>query len=104
MSGLVTTMLWGAQDMVDPNLYLQEFPAAFAAVASQFDLGQVQALYNEVDFIGISNYASLTPNFPLKDLESATFQFAEEIKYFGVDIVGLLAGVCSRSLSIWPTH
>lgn len=76
--------------MVDPNRYLELFPSAFQAVSGQFDLASINALYNEVDFIGISNYASLTPNFPLKDLESATYQFAEEIKYFGVDLVDLI--------------
>eukprot|EP00884_Botryococcus_braunii_P003248 jgi/Botrbrau1/12924/Bobra.92_1s0004.1 len=78
------------QDLVDPNHYLELFPSAFQAVSNQFDIPSITALYNEVDFIGISNYASLTPNFPLKDLESATYQFAQEVKYFGVDLVDLI--------------
>lgn len=37
---------WFVQDMMDPSLYLQQFRAGFAAVALQFDMGQIAALYS----------------------------------------------------------
>jgi hypothetical protein len=76
--------------LVDPSRYLTEFPAAFDAVKSRFDTGAIRALYDASDFIGISNYASMSPDFAVKDLESATYQFATEAAYFGVDVKDLI--------------
>ena len=79
------------QDMVDPSKYVDEFPAAFEAVKSQFDIPAITALYDAADFIGISNYPSFSsPEFKVKDLESATWQFAFEAKFFGVDVKDLI--------------
>ena len=78
------------QDLVDPSRYLTEFPAAFEAVKSRFDTAAIRALYDSADFIGISNYASMSPDFKVADLESATYQFATEAAYFGVDVKDLI--------------
>lgn len=82
--------MWPMQDMVDPSQYLQQFPAAFAPLKSQFDLTSLSTLYNSVDFIGISAYPSLSPNFATKDIESATQQFDLEVKEFGIDLKDLI--------------
>nr|QOL01152.1 putative extracellular protein CSOL_075 [Pseudococcomyxa simplex] len=78
------------QDMVDPSQYLQQFPAAFAPLKSRFDLTSLSTLYSSVDFIGISAYPSLKPNFTTNQIESATQQFDLEIKNFGIDIKDLI--------------
>ena len=77
--------------MVDPSRYVDEFPNAFEKVRGNFDLPAISALYDAADFIGISNYASF-PNadFKVKDLESATWQFAFEAGFFGVDVKDLI--------------
>lgn len=78
------------QDLVDPTQYLQLFPAAFAPKKSQFDLKSISTLYSSVDFIGISAYPSLTPNFTLNQIESATQQFDLEAQNFGINLKDLL--------------
>ena len=89
----------GLQDLVDPSQYLALYPAAFEPLKPQFDLESIQDLYHSIDFIGISSYASSTPNFTIDKLESATFQFAHEIESFGVDIPDLIfnqvCGLCA---------
>lgn len=49
-------------------------------------MAAIAELYNTTDFVGISSYPSLTPNFATEDLETATEQFDFEIGYFGVDL------------------
>lgn len=102
--------------MVDPSQYLQQFPAAFAPLKSRFDLTSLSTLYSSVDFIGISAYPSLKPNFTTNQIESATQQFDLEIKNLGIDIKDLIfnqvsspqAGlpfpckICSSFLAHWP--
>ena len=78
------------QDLVDPSEYLQLFPAAFAPKKSEFDLDSLSTLYDSVNFIGISAYPSLKPNFTLSQIESATQQFDLEIQQFGINIKELL--------------
>jgi len=79
------------QDMIDPSKYVDQFPGAFEAVKSQFDIPAITALYDASDFIGISNYPSFPgAEFKVKDLESATWQFAFEAKFFGVDVKDLI--------------
>ncbi|CAL8461829.1 g1360 [Coccomyxa elongata] len=78
------------QDMVDPSQYLQQFPAAFAPLKSSFDLTSLSTLYSSVDFIGISAYPSLTPNFTTNQIESATQQFDLEVKEFGINLKDLI--------------
>lgn len=79
-----------AQDLIDPSQYLTLFPAAFAPLKSSFDLTSLSRLYSTVDFIGISAYPSLAPNFTTKDIESATQQFDLEISQFGINIKNLI--------------
>jgi hypothetical protein len=89
------------QDLVDPSQYLQLFPAAFAPKKSQFDLTSLSTLYNSVDFIGISAYPSLTPNFTLSQIESATQQFDLEIQNFGINVKDLIFNQVPQAL---PTN
>lgn len=86
------------QDLVDPSQYLQLFPAAFAPKKSQFDLTSLSTLYNSVDFIGISAYPSLTPNFTLSQIESATQQFDLEIQNFGINVKDLIFNKVPQAL------
>ena len=92
------------QDLVDPSQYLSLYPAAFAPLKSQFDLSSIQQLFSSVDFIGISAYASNSPNFTISQLESATYQFATEIESFGVDIPDLIfnqvGSACSDAMCV----
>ena len=74
---------------MDTYAYVQQFPAAFAPLRSQFNISGITDLYNQADFIGISSYPSLTPNFSTEQLEAATEQFDFEIGYFGVDLKDL---------------
>jgi hypothetical protein len=78
------------QDLIDPNEYLKQFPAAFESQKHNFDTNAIARAYDAADFIGISNYASMRPDFQVKELESATFQFAREASYFGVDVKDLI--------------
>ena len=71
---------------MDTYAYVQQFPAAFAPLKPQFNLTGISDLYNQTDFIGISSYPSLTPNFSTEQLEAATQQFDFEIGQFGVDL------------------
>lgn len=75
---------------MDPSQYLADYPAAFAPLKGDFDLNAIQQLYSDIDFIGISSYASNTPDFSIDKLESATYQFSTEIASFGVDIPDLI--------------
>lgn len=44
-------------DLVDPNLYLTMLPDAMKKVEKEFNKPAIVALYDTVDFIGISSYA-----------------------------------------------
>lgn len=79
-------MPMNVQDLVDTYAYVQQFPAAFAPLKPQFNLTAISELYNTTDFIGISSYPSLTPNFSTQQLEAATQQFDFEIGQFGIDL------------------
>lgn len=85
------------QDLVDTYQYVAQFPAAFAPLKGQFNLSAISDLYNKTDFIGISSYPSLTPNFTLPQLEAATEQFDFEIGQFGVDLKDLVVNKVRRS-------
>lgn len=61
-------------------------PAALAPLASQFNKTAIIELYDTVDLIGISSYASMPPAFKLKDLAGAIWQFDQELKAFGPDL------------------
>eukprot|EP01025_Chloroclados_australasicus_P033446 TRINITY_DN3411_c0_g1_i2.p2 TRINITY_DN3411_c0_g1~~TRINITY_DN3411_c0_g1_i2.p2 ORF type:complete len:362 (-),score=59.47 TRINITY_DN3411_c0_g1_i2:442-1527(-) len=73
-------------DLVDPTLYLQQFPAAIAPILHTFDLEGIQEMFGSADFIAISSYASLKPDFKTPELQSAMYQFDEELKVFNVSI------------------
>ena len=83
-------MLGLAQDLVDPSQYILLYPAAFAPLKSQFNMAAISELYNSTDFIGISSYPSLQPNFATEDLEAATEQFDFEVGQFGVNLTDLI--------------
>lgn len=80
------TMYFCPQDLVDTYQYVQQFPAAFAPLRGQFNFDAISELYNTTDFIGISSYPSLTPNFQVQQLEAATEQFDFEVGQFGVNL------------------
>lgn len=82
--------------MIDPSEYLKEFPAAFESQRANFDTNAIARAYTAADFIGISNYASMRPDFQIKELESATFQFAMEASHFGIDVKDLIFN------KVWP--
>lgn len=84
---------------MDPSKYLEQFPAAFAPLKRQFDLTSISTLYSSVDFIGISAYPSLSPNFTTNNIESATQQFDLEIQNFGVNLKNLIF----NQVSPWTT-
>lgn len=78
---------------MDTSQYLSLYPAAFAeyeATTYVFDSAAIQQLYSAVDFIGISSYTSLAPNFTINQIEGATYQYAQEIQSFGVDLSSLI--------------
>ena len=77
------------QNLVDTYQYVADFPAAFAPLKSEFNMTAISVLYNATDFIGISSYPSLTPNFTTEQLEEATEQFDFEIGQFGVNLTEL---------------
>ena len=113
------------QNLVDTYQYVADFPAAFAPLKSEFNMTAISALYNATDFIGISSYPSLTPNFTTEQLEEATEQFDFEVGQFGVNLTELNTvkvrnqGICvhrptsithpahvwnlARSVSCWNT-
>eukprot|EP01025_Chloroclados_australasicus_P033448 TRINITY_DN3411_c0_g1_i4.p2 TRINITY_DN3411_c0_g1~~TRINITY_DN3411_c0_g1_i4.p2 ORF type:complete len:293 (-),score=39.74 TRINITY_DN3411_c0_g1_i4:562-1440(-) len=68
------------------TLYLQQFPAAIAPILHTFDLEGIQEMFGSADFIAISSYASLKPDFKTPELQSAMYQFDEELKVFNVSI------------------
>lgn len=74
---------------MDTAAYVQQFPAAFAPLKSQFNLSGISELYSTTDYIGISSYPSLTPGFATQQLETATEQYDFEIGQFGVDLKDL---------------
>ncbi len=68
-----------------------------AQVIDQFDIPAVAALFAETDFVGMSSYPSLSPRFTPDQLENALWQFAREIKYFGVDLSKVCPLVFTRT-------
>ncbi|KAI3632670.1 hypothetical protein MIR68_009312 [Amoeboaphelidium protococcarum] len=78
-------------DIVETGLYLTKFKEDFGQIAANYDNEAIAALYDRLDFFGISSYPSLTPNFETRDLEAAAYQFDEESKLFGVDTKALIA-------------
>ena len=64
----------------------RRYSAICSQVIDQFDIPAVSALFQETDFVGMSSYPSLGPHFTPDQLENALWQFAREIKYFGVDL------------------
>ena len=52
----------------------------------QFDLPAIKAVFQATEFIGLSSYPSLNAVFRESDLENALWQFARELKYFGVNL------------------
>ena len=93
------------QDLVDTSQYLSLYPAAFAqyeATTYVFDNEAIQSLYSAVDFIGISSYTSLSPSFTINQIEGATYQYAQEITSFGVDLSDLIFNQVRRLVGFWP--
>lgn len=58
----------------------------------QFDLPAITRLFDETAFVGMSSYPSLSPHFQPDQLENALWQFAREIKHFGVNLEKVRGG------------
>eukprot|EP01024_Parvocaulis_polyphysoides_P038886 TRINITY_DN3511_c0_g2_i1.p1 TRINITY_DN3511_c0_g2~~TRINITY_DN3511_c0_g2_i1.p1 ORF type:complete len:548 (-),score=70.28 TRINITY_DN3511_c0_g2_i1:1419-2846(-) len=78
-------------DVVDTEEYLEKFPEAIAPILDQFDLTGLQNAFERFDFVGISGYSTLAPGFETPELQKAIYQFAQELKEFGVDLRGLMS-------------
>lgn len=61
-------------------------------VIDQFDLPAITRLFDETAFVGMSSYPSLSPHFKADQLENALWQFAREIKHFGVNLEKVCPG------------
>lgn len=75
---------------MDTYQYVQLYANAFAPLRNQFNFSSIAELYAATDFIGISSYPSLKPNFTTPQLEAATEQFDFEIGQFGVNLKDLV--------------
>lgn len=73
-------------DIIDPAEYVSRYPALWEQVKGQFDLDEIAKLYDAVDYLGMSSYPSLYPNFPTSEIENALSQFDFEFSYFGLSI------------------
>ena len=77
-------------DLIDPTEYLAKLPAAMKPLMKKFNTSAIQELYQTVDLIGISSYASIAANFKAENLEDAISQFDQEISVFGVNLKDLI--------------
>jgi hypothetical protein len=77
-------------DLVDPVQYLSQLPAAMKPLMHKFNTSAIQELYQTVDLIGISSYASILANFKGENLEDAIWQFDQELSVFGVNLKDLI--------------
>ncbi|KAI3431611.1 hypothetical protein D9Q98_004660 [Chlorella vulgaris] len=80
--------------IVDQREYLAQFPAAFAAVESEFDLPAIQALFTgpEISYVGLSAYIpQANVQFQPCDLEGLMSRLDEELGFYGVILKDLLA-------------
>eukprot|EP01023_Acetabularia_acetabulum_P004930 TRINITY_DN12056_c0_g2_i1.p1 TRINITY_DN12056_c0_g2~~TRINITY_DN12056_c0_g2_i1.p1 ORF type:complete len:300 (+),score=45.34 TRINITY_DN12056_c0_g2_i1:182-1081(+) len=77
-------------DVVDTVEYIDRFPDAIAPVLNTFDVEGLQALFEVIDFVGISSYAQLKPYFATPELQNAIYYFDREISEFGVDLRQLM--------------
>ncbi len=76
-------------DIIDPAEYVRRYPELWAKVKDQFDLKEIAALFDAVDYFGMSSYPSLYPNFPTSEVENAISQFDFEFSFFGLTVNGL---------------
>jgi hypothetical protein len=78
------------QDIINPDEFIEKYPAAWEKVKHQFDLPAIASLYNSLDYFGLSSYPSLYPNFPTSMVENAVSQFDFEFGYFGLTVNDLI--------------
>jgi len=71
---------------VEEDAIHPEFENSLAKVIDQFDLPAIKAVFEATEFIGMSSYPSLNAVFRESDLENALWQFARELKFFGVSL------------------
>ena len=77
-------------DVLEPEEYMSQFPATFAAIKHTFDMPSIQSLFKDIDYFSISTQIGLKPGFPPGDLQHAVDFFARELEYFGVNVSQLL--------------
>lgn len=78
------------QEIIDPDEFMEKYPAAWAKVKHEFDLPAIASLYNSLDYFGLSSYPSLYPYFPTSMVENAVSQFDFEFGYFGLSVNDLI--------------
>ena len=77
-------------DIIDPSEYVRRYPELWDKVKDQFDLQEIAALFDAVDYFGMSSYPSLYPDFPTSEIENAISQFDFEFSFFGLTVNGLI--------------
>eukprot|EP01024_Parvocaulis_polyphysoides_P028048 TRINITY_DN25358_c0_g2_i1.p1 TRINITY_DN25358_c0_g2~~TRINITY_DN25358_c0_g2_i1.p1 ORF type:complete len:341 (-),score=43.17 TRINITY_DN25358_c0_g2_i1:217-1101(-) len=88
LCGCVNVFLGDETGYLDPLNYLKRFPEAIQPFfdRGEFDIPAIQEVFQKSDVFAISNYAALLPNFYVTELQSALWQFDQELRYFNVSI------------------
>lgn len=71
---------------VEEDAIHPDFESSLAKIIHHFDLPAIKRVFQATEFIGMSSYPSLSPGFRESDLENALWQFARELKFFGVSL------------------
>jgi len=82
-------------DESDPVKYLDRFPKRWPRYAPRFNIPEVQRLYEEVDFIGVTTYSSAAPNFHTREIAKAMEEFEKEASIMGLKLKDLLRNRCT---------
>ena len=77
--------------IIDPSQYVKNYPQLWETVKNQFDLTEIKALFDNLDYLGMSSYPSLYPGFPTREVENAISQFDYEFSFFGITVADLIA-------------
>eukprot|EP01026_Neomeris_dumetosa_P040013 TRINITY_DN33028_c0_g1_i13.p1 TRINITY_DN33028_c0_g1~~TRINITY_DN33028_c0_g1_i13.p1 ORF type:complete len:316 (+),score=40.88 TRINITY_DN33028_c0_g1_i13:404-1351(+) len=88
LCGCVNLFQGDVDGYLDPLNYLNKFPDAIQPYfdRGEFDIPALQELFASADSYAVSNYAALLPDFYVTELQSALWQFDQELRYFNVSI------------------
>ncbi len=78
-------------EIIDPSEYVRRYPELWESVKHTFDLNEIHGLLDDIDYVGMSSYPSLSPRFPTRQVENAISQFDFEFSFFGVTVADLIA-------------